>query len=112
VVDLGRPLPAGTVVYLRFDAANGHSGGGLLSGAVQAQTASVPAGLAEWEQFGLGSFGGYVSYRRPLEAGQIGTGESVTLDLGDVRGSAEVRVNDGPAATVTWSPYRPISPAI
>ncbi|HWG13295.1 MAG TPA: hypothetical protein VG268_08500, partial [Streptosporangiaceae bacterium] len=106
VVDLGQPLPAGTVVYLRFDAANGHSGGGLLRGAVQAQTATVPAGLAGWEQFGLGSFGGYVSYRRRLEVGPVGAGESVTLDLGDVRGSAEVRVNDGPAATVTWSPYR------
>jgi hypothetical protein len=33
-------------------------------------------------------------------------GDSVLLDLGDVRGAAEVRVNNAPAGTLPWSPYR------
>ena len=106
LIDLDKPLAPGTVVHLRFDAANGHSGGGLLAGAIQARTERTPAGLAEWEELGLGSFGGYVSYRRTIHVDQIGPGDLVLLDLGDVRGTAEVRVNDAPAGTLTWSPYR------
>ena len=106
VIALDKPLAAGTVVYLRFGAASGHSGGGLLSGPVQARTVSAPGELAGWAQFGLESFGGCVSYRRTIHAEPPGPGESVLLDLGEVRGSAEVLVNQRPAATLTWSPYQ------
>ncbi|HEY2521707.1 MAG TPA: hypothetical protein VGJ19_16460 [Streptosporangiaceae bacterium] len=106
VIALDKPLPAGTVVYLRFDAASGHSGGGLLGGPIQARTVSAPGELAEWARFGLGSFGGWVSYRRTIQVEPPGPGGSVLLDLGQVRGTAEVRVNQRPAATLTWSPYK------
>jgi len=106
VIELDKPLTAGTVVYLRFDAASRHSGGGLLSGPIQARTVSVPAELAEWTQLGLGSFGGLVSYRRTIQVDQPGPDDSVLIDLGEVRGSAQVVVNQTPAATLPWSPYR------
>jgi hypothetical protein len=106
VVGLDKPLAAGTVVQLRFDAAGGHRGGGLLSGPVQASTVSAPGELAEWSQLGLASFGGCVSYRRTVRVDQPGPGEVVLLDLGEVRGSAEVLVNQISAATLTWSPYK------
>ena len=106
VIALDKPLAAGTVVNLRFDAASGHSGGGLLSGPVQARTVSEPGELAEWARFGLGSFGGRVSYRRTIQVEPPGPGDSVLLDLGQVRGTAEVLVNQEPAATLTWSPYK------
>jgi hypothetical protein len=106
VIELDKPLPAGTVVYLRFDAVSGHSGGGLLSGPIQARTVSAPGGLAEWAELGLGSFGGLVSYRRTIQVDQPGPGDSILIDLGDVRGSAEVVVNQTLAATLAWSPYR------
>ncbi len=106
VIELDKPLPAGTVVYLRFDAASGHRGGGLLSGPIQARTVSAPGELAEWAELGLGSFGGLVSYRRTIQVDQPRSGDSILIDLGDVRGSAEVRVNQTPAATLAWSPYR------
>ncbi|HEY2240840.1 MAG TPA: hypothetical protein VGI21_18710 [Streptosporangiaceae bacterium] len=106
VITLDKPLAAGTVVYLRFDAASGHRGGGLLSGPVQARTVSTDGELAEWGRFGLGSFGGSVSYRRTIHAEASGPGDSVLLDLGEVRGSAEVLINQMPAATLTWSPYQ------
>jgi hypothetical protein len=106
VIELDKPLAAGTVVYLRFDAAGGHSGGGLLSGPIQARTVSAAGGLAEWAQLGLRSFGGQVSYRRTIQVDQPGPDDSVLIDLGEVRGSAEVVVNQTPAATLAWSPYR------
>jgi hypothetical protein len=106
VIAVDKPLAAGTVVYLRFDAASGHRGGGLLSGPVQARTVSADGDLAEWARLGLGSFGGCVSYRRTIHAERPGPGDSILLDLGEVRGSAEVLINQVPAATLTWSPYQ------
>jgi hypothetical protein len=106
VIALDKPLAAGTVVNLRFGAASGHSGGGLLAGPVQARTVSAPGELAEWARLGLGSFGGSVSYRRTIHAEAPGPGDSVLLDLGEVRGTAEVLVNQSSAATLTWSPYK------
>jgi hypothetical protein len=47
-----------------------------------------------------------VSYRRQVELEAVGADETLVLDLGDVRGSVEVRVNDAPVATLMWSPYR------
>jgi hypothetical protein len=106
VITLDKPLAAGAVVYLRFDADGGHRGGGLLSGPVQARTVSADGDLAEWARYGLGSFGGCVSYRRTIHQPPPGPGDSVLLDLGQVRGSAEILVNQVPAATLTWSPYK------
>jgi hypothetical protein len=106
VIALDKPLAAGTAVQLRFDAGSGHRGGGLLSGPVQARTVSAPGELAEWARYGLASFGGQVSYRRTIHVDPAGAGDSVLLDLGEVRGSAEVLVNQVPAATLAWSPYK------
>jgi hypothetical protein len=106
VIELDKPLAAGTVVDLKFDAASGYRGGGLLSGPIQARTVSAPGELVEWAGLGLGSFGGLVSYRRTIQVDPPGPGDSVLIDLGDVRGSAEVVVNQTPAATLAWSPYR------
>ena len=47
-----------------------------------------------------------MSYRRTIHVDPPGPGDSVLLDLGEVRGSAEVLVNQVPAATLTWSPYK------
>jgi hypothetical protein len=106
VITLDQPLAAGTVVNLRFDAASGHSGGGLLTGPVQVRTVSAPGELAGWAQLGLGSFGGSVSYRRTIHVEAPGPADSVLLDLGEVRGTAEVLVNQTSAATLAWSPYK------
>lgn len=59
--------------------------------------------LVPWDQFGLGSYSGAVSYHRELILDQPTT---VVLDLGAVRGTAEVRVNGQLAGVRIWSPYR------
>ncbi|MGI8697396.1 MAG: hypothetical protein ACR2JQ_12265 [Mycobacteriales bacterium] len=105
VLSFDDPLPAGCTVALRFDAAGGERAGGLLRGPVQVVTAPVRGPLADWETLGLRALGGFVSYRRVLEVDPVCPGEIVILDLGEVRGSTEVRVNGTLAATVIWSPY-------
>lgn len=59
--------------------------------------------VGPWEDAGLGSFSGAVSYHREVELRDPG---AVVLDLGVVRGTAEVHVNGRPAGVRIWSPYR------
>jgi hypothetical protein len=106
VLTFEEPLAVGTSVYLRFDATNGHRGGGLLDGPVQAAVAAAPAPLADWESLGLRALGGNVSYRQDVDIALDACHGTVVLDLGAVRGSAEVVVNGERAATLVWSPYR------
>ncbi len=106
VLRFAEPLPVSTVVYLRFDATSGHRGGGLLDGPVQAAVAAAPAPLMDWEKLGLRALGGSVSYRHDVEIAADACDGTVVLDLGMVRGSADVVVNGEHAATLVWSPYR------
>jgi hypothetical protein len=59
--------------------------------------------VGPWDRFGLGSYSGGVSYHRELRLDRPGT---VVLDLGVVRGTAEVSVNGRAAGVRIWSPYR------
>lgn len=105
-VTFDEPLPTGSVVALRFDATGGHRAGGLLRGPIEVELDRAPAPLQEWEQLGLRSLGGYVSYRTAVDIDPLHDGERLELDLGEVRGSVDVLVDDAPAATLVWSPYR------
>jgi hypothetical protein len=100
------PLPAGTEVSLRFDAVGGHRAGGLLAGPIEASVAPVDAPLSDWRALGFGSLAGEVSYRRTVHLAAEDLGSTVVLDLGEVRGSAEVRVGGARIASLIWSPYR------
>jgi hypothetical protein len=68
--------------------------------------APAAAPLVEWEALGLRALGGYVTYRRTIEVDATGAQDRFVLDLGEVRGSAEIRINGADAATLIWSPYR------
>jgi hypothetical protein len=59
--------------------------------------------VGPWDRLGLGSYSGAVSYHRELHLTEPG---AVVLDLGVVRGTAEVHVNGQPAGVRIWSPYR------
>ncbi|MFJ1647058.1 hypothetical protein [Streptomyces sp. NPDC088258] len=112
-VALGRPLDAGTPVYLRITATDGRRGGALLDTAVTAQVAETTAPLVSWEELGLRSLGGEVRYRTTVRAPErwfrhtaAGTdGGRVLLDLGEVRGCADVTVNGTLTAQLVWSPW-------
>jgi hypothetical protein len=60
--------------------------------------------VGPWDRVGLGSYSGGVSYHRELRLER--SDGPVVLDLGVVRGTAEVHVNGKPAGVRIWSPYR------
>ena len=58
--------------------------------------------LVDWQEAGLANHSGGVRYRRRLEAPP---GDAVLLDLGEVRGTAEVLVDGESAGVRVCSPY-------
>jgi hypothetical protein len=122
-------LPNGRELLIRVHPTDGRTGGALWDGPAEFDCQEWPpapgfhatgggrqGGVAEglpvdnrfievgpWERFGLGSYAGAVSYHRELHLHRPGT---VVLDLGVVRGTAEVRVNGRAAGVRIWSPYR------
>ena len=58
--------------------------------------------LVDWQDAGLPNHSGGVRYRRRLDA----AGRRVRLDLGEVRGTAEVFVDGESAGVRVCSPYR------
>ena len=57
--------------------------------------------LRDWQEVGLPNHSGGVRYRRRLELG----GSALTLDLGTVRGTAEVWIDGESAGVRVCSPY-------
>jgi hypothetical protein len=58
--------------------------------------------LVDWQDAGLPNHSGAVRYRRRLDPPQ---GETVRLDLGEVRGTAEVLIDGESAGVRVCSPY-------
>ncbi|MFL6122210.1 hypothetical protein [Actinophytocola sp.] len=105
----GEDLPPGGELLIRVTPTDGRTGGALWDGPAEFAIAPEPVAgraidLGPWEDAGLGSFSGAVSYHR--EVGLSAATGPVVLDLGAVRGTAEVRVNGHAAGVRIWSPYR------
>jgi len=101
VVRLPGPLRAGTPVVLRITAVDGRRGGALLDGPVQVEVAETETTLLSWEDLGLRALGGQVRYRTTFRAAG-----RVVLDLGEVRGIADVLVNGELVDRLVWAPWR------
>ncbi|HEY3682190.1 MAG TPA: hypothetical protein VGL93_04085 [Streptosporangiaceae bacterium] len=97
------PLPAGAGVVLEIRAVDGRRGGALLDGPVEARTAEVAAPLGDWADLGLRALGGEVRYRTTVTAPDA---RRVVLDLGAVRGTADVSVNGVLVDRLVWGPWR------
>jgi hypothetical protein len=66
---------------------------------------SIEAG--NWEEYGLETHSGGVRYIKNISIGKISPGNAkAVLDLGKVRGTAEVYINGKSAGVRIWSPYR------
>ncbi len=91
---------------LRVDAEPGHEAGAILDGPIRFETGAGCMRLGDWENLGLTGYSGGVRYGRMVEwAGNDGDGARFLLDLGRVRGTAEVFVNGESAGVRIWSPY-------
>ncbi|NKQ55833.1 hypothetical protein HFP15_23435 [Amycolatopsis sp. K13G38] len=101
VVRLPEPLRGGTPVVLRISATDGRRGGALLDGPVAVEVTETGTTLLSWEELGLRTLGGQVRYRTTFTA----SGRTV-LDLGEVRGTADVLVNGELVDRLVWAPWR------
>lgn len=91
---------------LRVETKPGHEAGAVLDGPVRFETGVGSMRLGEWEDRGLTGYSGGVRYKRKIEwTGEGSEGLRPLLDLGRVRGTAEVIVNGVSAGVRIWSPY-------
>jgi hypothetical protein len=96
-------LRPGRELLVRVRPADGRTGGALWDGPAEFDCDDGTIDIGPWDRFGLGSYSGGVSYHREIEVPSAGR---VVLDLGAVRGTAEVAVNGRPVGVRIWTPYR------
>lgn len=103
LVSLPRPLGPGERLVARFAITDGRTGGAVVDGPLEVETGPFEAALAPWKELGLGTLAGQVRYETVVQVDHDGP---VVLDLGQVRGTAEVAVNGAVLGMLAWSPYR------
>lgn len=105
-VELPRAGEPERVCALRVEAEPGHEAGACLEGPVRFVTGVGSMRLGNWEDRGLAGYSGGVRYKRRIEwKGAGGERTRPLLDLGRVRGTAEVLINGASAGVRIWSPY-------
>ncbi|MCY0880121.1 MAG: hypothetical protein OWU84_14435 [Firmicutes bacterium] len=100
---LVKPAPAGRMLVLRVVPQGFFSQAGVLRAPILVETAAASGQLGDWrDALGLTTFSGVVEYERWVE----GTSQRAVLDLGEVRGTAEVWVDSWNAGVRLWHPYQ------
>ncbi|MGA4987445.1 hypothetical protein [Nonomuraea bangladeshensis] len=102
VVELGGGLGSGPI-EVRVVTEPGARAGAAFSGPVRFACGPGRMRLGDWEERGLPGYSGGVRYRTTVTVPAAGPG---LLDLGRVRGTAEVVVNGEPCGVRVCSPYR------
>ncbi|MEV5960157.1 hypothetical protein AB0L70_00250 [Kribbella sp. NPDC051952] len=92
----------GQVCVLTVLTTPGHEAGAALNGPIRATVGRGRMPLGNWEDHGLSEFSGGVRYVREVD---LPTAEALHLDLGRVRGTAEVFVDGVSAGDRFCSPY-------
>jgi hypothetical protein len=105
-VELPRAGEPERVCALRVETEPGYEGGAILAAPVRFATGEGTMRLGDWEERGLAGYSGGVRYKKKLQRTEAdGEGGRILLDLGRVRGTAEVLVNGASAGVRIWSPY-------
>ena len=105
-VNLPRPTALRRVCALRVETRPGYRAGGILDAPVRFEMATGVMKVGSWEEQGLVGYSGGVRYRQTLVRGTADRADVRTeLDLGRVRGTAEVHVNGELVGVRIWSPY-------
>jgi len=87
---------------LRVVTRPGHSHGAILAGPIGFEVGSGTVALGDWERVGLPEHSGGVRYRKRFGVTDARPG---LVDLGRVRGTAEVTLNGQPLGARVCSPY-------
>ncbi|HEX2032871.1 MAG TPA: hypothetical protein VHS99_01680, partial [Chloroflexota bacterium] len=107
-VALPAPQQPSRSCALRVARTGGGLGGALLRGPLTFAGAGGQLAPGDWETRGLSAYSGGVAYRRRLDLppSHLQPVPPTWLDLGRVRGTAEVLLNGRAVGTRVWSPYR------
>jgi hypothetical protein len=84
----------------------GYAGGGALRGPVTFEVGPGRMALGNWDDHGLAGYSGIVRYMVAVDAIDVPGAGTFWLDLGDLRGSAAVRVDGDLAGTLVTAPWR------
>ncbi|WP_187438753.1 hypothetical protein [Streptomyces sp. sk2.1] len=90
---------------LRLRTRPGLEGGAALAGPLRCTVGPGLIRLGDWETLGLAEYSGGVRYSREVTVPDGAAGGRVLLDLGRVRGTAEVRIDGVAAGVRVCSPY-------
>ncbi len=101
------PNPRGVkrIAALRIEPVRGFEKGAAIEAPVTCDMDAGRIPLGSWDELGLPHYAGGLRYATAVELPAMGS-RMVILDLGRVRGSADVRVNGIPAGVRIWHPYR------
>ncbi|MEH1127751.1 hypothetical protein [Micromonospora sp. CPCC 206061] len=102
-VDLGAAPSGPRACVVRVTTQPGFSHGAALTGPVVFDVGDGLVGLGDWEEQGLAGYSGGVRYRQRFT---VDAGGPATVDLGRVRGTAEVALNGEPLGARFCGPYR------
>jgi hypothetical protein len=94
------------VFELTVETVPGYAGGAVLTGPIEYAIGPGRMPSGNWEHLGLADYSGMVSYRQNVQLPALPPPGSEYLDLGHVRGSAEVKVNGRTAGTCVAAPFR------
>jgi hypothetical protein len=105
-VNLSHPTVLRRVCALRVETRPGYRAGGILDDPVRFEMATGVMKVGSWEEQGLVGYSGGARYRQTLVHESADRAAVRTwLDLGRVRGTAEVHVNGELVGVRIWSPY-------
>ena len=105
-VNLAHPTALRRVCALRVETRPGYRAGGILDAPVRFEMVTGRMKPGSWEEQGLVGYSGGVQYHQTLIRDTDGqSGNRTLLDLGRVRGTAEVHVNGELVGVRIWSPY-------
>ena len=105
-IDLPDPERDRRTLELSFIAQPGYAGGGRLQGPVTFEVGPGRMALGNWEDHGLAGYSGTVRYMSGVDVIDDPGAGTFWLDLGDLRGSASVRIDGELAGTLVVAPWR------
>ena len=105
-VNLPHPTSLRRVCTLRVETRPGYRAGSIFDAPARFEMATGAMKVGSWEEQGLVGYSGGVRYSQTLLRGNADRANIRTLlDLGRVRGTAEVHVNGESVGVRIWSPY-------
>jgi hypothetical protein len=104
-LDLPDPASLRRVCALRVETVPGREGGGIFAGPVRYETVEGAMRAGDWEAQGLAGYSGGVRYKQTLDWTPDPSARRVLLDLGRVRGTAEIFLNGESRGVRVLSPY-------